>query len=176
MKRTTVFLLAGSLTAVSACKSSQTDTTATGMTTENTTSATAQNTTDTELDYPDTKKVDQVDDYFGTKVADPYRWQETHDTQLDEWIEEQNEVTKEYLSDIDFRDNIKKRLTEIWNYPKYGAPFKEGGKYYFFKKRWSAEPERAVRAGEPGGRAKGVLRPEQVERRRHSGSYRAFFL
>ncbi|MBC5993918.1 prolyl oligopeptidase family serine peptidase [Pontibacter cellulosilyticus] len=131
MKKTTVILLAGGLTAVSACKSTQTDTTATGMTTE-TTVATAVE-TKSDLDYPDTKKVDQVDNYFGTQVADPYRWLETHNAEVDEWIEAQNKVTFNYLDDIDFRDNIKRRLTEIWNYPKYGAPFKEGGKYYFFK-------------------------------------------
>ncbi|PRY14850.1 prolyl oligopeptidase [Pontibacter ummariensis] len=124
-------LLAGGLTAVSACKSTQTDTTATGMTTENRTAAVSS--AEKEFDYPDTKKVDQVDNYFGTQVADPYRWLETHTEEVDEWIEEQNEVTFGYLNDIAFRDKIKARLTEIWNYPKYGAPFKEGGKYYFFK-------------------------------------------
>ncbi|WP_439880645.1 prolyl oligopeptidase family serine peptidase [Pontibacter sp. MBLB2868] len=132
MKKTTVLLLAGGLTAVSACKSTQNDTTATGMTTE-TTTATVEAKEELNLDYPDTKKVDQVDNYFGTQVADPYRWLETHTEEVEEWIEEENEVTQNYLNSIDFRDNIKKRLTEIWNYPKYGAPFKEGGKYYFFK-------------------------------------------
>ncbi|GAB3541675.1 prolyl oligopeptidase family serine peptidase [Pontibacter brevis] len=134
MKKTTVLLLAGGFTAVSACKSTQTDTTATGMTSENTTTAAATTASAaTALDYPDTKKVDHADDYFGTKVADPYRWLETHNEEVDEWIEKQNEVTQEYLGDITFRDKIKSRLTEIWNYPKYGAPFKENGKYYFYK-------------------------------------------
>ncbi|WP_089318105.1 prolyl oligopeptidase family serine peptidase [Pontibacter ummariensis] len=131
MNKTKIMLLAGGLTAVSACKSTQTDTTATGMTTENRTAAVSS--AEKEFDYPDTKKVDQVDNYFGTQVADPYRWLETHTEEVDEWIEEQNEVTFGYLNDIAFRDKIKARLTEIWNYPKYGAPFKEGGKYYFFK-------------------------------------------
>ncbi|MDX5436484.1 MAG: S9 family peptidase, partial [Pontibacter sp.] len=131
MKKTTAILLAGSLTAVSACKSTQTDTTATGMTTETAVATNVE--TKSDLDYPDTKKVEQVDDYFGTKVADPYRWLETHNEEVDAWIEAQNRVTFSYLDDIKFRDNIKRRLTEIWNYPKYGAPFKEGGKYYFFK-------------------------------------------
>ncbi|MDX5481305.1 MAG: prolyl oligopeptidase family serine peptidase [Hymenobacteraceae bacterium] len=130
MRKTTVILLAGGLTAASACTSTQTETTATGMTTETTSAAASA---ETALDYPETKKVDQVDNYFGTQVADPYRWLETHTEEVDEWIEEQNEVTFGYLNDIDFRDQIKNRLTEIWNYPKYGAPFKEGGKYYFFK-------------------------------------------
>ncbi|WP_161889404.1 prolyl oligopeptidase family serine peptidase [Pontibacter russatus] len=134
MKKTTVLLLAGGLTAVSACKPAQNETTATGMTTENTETAAATTAEAAlDLDYPNTKKVDQIDNYFGTQVADPYRWLETHNEEVEEWIEAQNEVTQEYLSSIDFRDEIKARLTEIWDYPKYGAPFKENGKYYFSK-------------------------------------------
>lgn len=123
MKKVTLIMLAGSLIAISACNTTQPETIATGMSTE----------TDTTLDYPETKRVEHTDDYFGTQVADPYRWLETHDESVDEWIEAQNEVTFGYLNSIEFRDKIKDRLTEIWNYPKYGAPFKEGGKYYFFK-------------------------------------------
>ncbi len=128
MRKTTAILLAGGLTAISACKSTQNDTTATGMTTETVTTEAKK-----DIDYPDTKKVDHVDTYFGTQVKDPYRWLETHNEEVDEWIEAQNKVTFNYLSGIQFRDKIKERLTEIWNYPKYGAPFKKGGKYYFFK-------------------------------------------
>ncbi|RAU84384.1 prolyl oligopeptidase family serine peptidase [Pontibacter arcticus] len=131
MKKTTVLLLAGTLSAMSACKTTKTDTTATGMNTETNTEAKA--TAETALTYPDTKKVDHVDDYHGTKVADPYRWLETHNEEVDSWITAQNTVTQSYLGDIEFRDKIKQRLTEIWNYPKYGAPFKENGKYYFYK-------------------------------------------
>ncbi|QCR24169.1 prolyl oligopeptidase family protein [Pontibacter sp. SGAir0037] len=132
MKKTTTILLAGSLLVASACKSTQTDSTATGMNTE--TLQTQASTPGTPaLTYPDTKKVNHTDDYFGTKVADPYRWQETHDDELDQWIAEENKVTQTYFSSIPFRDKIKDRLTQIWNYPKYGAPFKKGGKYYFYK-------------------------------------------
>ncbi|WP_345084923.1 prolyl oligopeptidase family serine peptidase [Nemorincola caseinilytica] len=84
--------------------------------------------------YPATKKVDQADDYFGTKVADPYRWLENDmadDTKA--WVVEQNKVTDAYLDRIPFRSDIKKRLTELWNYEKYSAPFKEGGYTYFYK-------------------------------------------
>jgi len=130
MKKTTVLLLAGGLTAMSACKSSQTETTS--VNTETTTEA-AVATAEPALAYPETKKVDHVDNYHGKQVADPYRWLETHNDEVDAWIKAQNEVTQEYLGDIDFRDNIKTRLTEIWNYPKYGAPFKKAGKYYFYK-------------------------------------------
>ena len=88
----------------------------------------------TPITYPDTKKVDQVDDYFGTKVSDPYRWLENdraEDTK--DWVVKQNKVTGDYMSQIPFRDAIKKRLTELWNYAKYTAPFKEGAYTYFYK-------------------------------------------
>jgi prolyl oligopeptidase len=81
----------------------------------------------TMLPYPKTKTVDQVDDYHGHKISDPYRWLE-NDTAADvkSWVEEENNVTQNYLKQIPFRDKIKNRLTEIWNYPKYSAPFTEG--------------------------------------------------
>ena len=86
------------------------------------------------LNYPMTKKVDTVDTYFGTKVADPYRWLEDDNSQeTGEWVKAQNKVTNEYLAQIPYRDKINKRLKELWNYPKLSAPFKEGGKYFYFK-------------------------------------------
>ncbi|WP_187262196.1 prolyl oligopeptidase family serine peptidase [Pontibacter beigongshangensis] len=132
MKKTSLLLLTGSIAAFSACKPSQTESTATGMK-EETTETLAAAPAAVNLNYPNTKKVDHTDNYFGTTVADPYRWQETHDEELDQWIAEQNKVTQSYLSSIPFRNKIKDRLTQIWNYPKYGAPFKKGGKYYFYK-------------------------------------------
>lgn len=86
------------------------------------------------LNYPETKKVDQVDDYFGNKIADPYRWLEnTESKEVKEWIEKENKVTFSYLEKIPYRNKIKERLTEIWNYPKYTQPFKAGNNYFFFK-------------------------------------------
>lgn len=84
--------------------------------------------------YPDTHRDSSIDDYFGKQVPDPYRWLE-NDTAAEvvSWVKSQNEVTQDYLKQIPFRVSIKKRLTEIWNYPKYGSPFKEGDYYYFFK-------------------------------------------
>ncbi|MEI6508831.1 MAG: prolyl oligopeptidase family serine peptidase [Bacteroidota bacterium] len=84
--------------------------------------------------YPQTKKGNVTDDYFGTKVADPYRWLE-YDTAADvaEWVKAENKITHDYLDQIPFRKNIKERLTQIWNFPKYGTPFKEGEFYYFYK-------------------------------------------
>lgn len=84
--------------------------------------------------YPETRKADVVDDYHGTRVADPYRWlEDTNSAETAAWVAAQNEVTAGYLESIPERAAIRKRLTELWDYPKYGAPFKEGGKYFFFK-------------------------------------------
>ncbi len=84
--------------------------------------------------YPVTNKVDQTDDYFGTIVADPYRWLEDDNSEeTAEWVTAQNEVTFGYLEQIPFRSKVKERLEQIWDYPKYSSPFKEGDNYYFFK-------------------------------------------
>ncbi len=84
--------------------------------------------------YPATKTEEQTDDFFGTKVSDPYRWLE-NDTAADtkNWVQQQVAVTHDYLGNIPFRDAIKKRLTELWNYEKFSAPFKEGSYTYFYK-------------------------------------------
>jgi prolyl oligopeptidase len=82
--------------------------------------------------YPETAKGDVVDNYHGTEVPDPYRWLE--DDMSDEtadWVKAQNEVTFSYLESIPFRDALKERMTEIWNYPKMGTPFKEGDLYFY---------------------------------------------
>ncbi|NNE97448.1 MAG: S9 family peptidase, partial [Pyrinomonadaceae bacterium] len=86
------------------------------------------------LNYPKAKKVDQVDNYHGTTVADPYRWLEDLDSaETAAWVAAQNKVTAGYLSTIPQRSQIKQRLTKLWNYEKYSAPFKEGGKYFYYK-------------------------------------------
>jgi prolyl oligopeptidase len=86
------------------------------------------------LTYPVTKKVDVVDDYFGTKVADPYRWLEDDNSEeTKKWVEEQNRVTFAYLEKIPFREKIRNRLTEIYNYARYSSPFRVGEYYFFFK-------------------------------------------
>jgi prolyl oligopeptidase len=86
------------------------------------------------LTYPATQKTDQVDDYFGTKVSDPYRWlEDDRSEQTGKWVEAQNAVTFDYLKKIPFRDTLKKRLTDIYNYPRYSSPLR-AGEYYFFTK------------------------------------------
>ena len=88
------------------------------------------------LKYPDTKKGETVDDYHGTKVADPYRWLEDdvrENKDVAGWVEAQNKVTFGYLENIAERDAIKKRITDLFNYEKIGAPSKHGGRYFFFR-------------------------------------------
>lgn len=84
--------------------------------------------------YPKTKKGKQQDIYFGTKVADPYRWLEDDlSTDTKKWIKEENTVTFNYLEQIPFREVFKKQLTDLWNYEKISAPFKKGIYSYFYK-------------------------------------------
>ncbi|MEH2124339.1 prolyl oligopeptidase family serine peptidase [Nostoc sp.] len=86
------------------------------------------------LTYPTSHKSNQADNYHGTLVADPYRWLEDPDSEETRtWIEAQNQVTFGYLSEIPAREKIKQRLTKLWDYEKYGIPFKEGERYFYFK-------------------------------------------
>jgi len=87
-----------------------------------------------QLTYPVTNKVDQVDDYFGTEVADPYRWLEDENSEeVGQWVEEENKVTFSYLENIPFREKIRQRITEVYNYPRYSSPFRAGEYYFFYK-------------------------------------------
>ena len=85
--------------------------------------------------YPFTQKDTTVKElYFKTEIADPYRWLEDDQSEATkDWVQKENVVTFGYLSQIPFRDRIKSRLEEIWNFEKFGTPFKKAGKYYFFK-------------------------------------------
>src|SRR5436190_6414838 len=90
--------------------------------------------TDAKLTYPESKKIDQVDDYFGTKVADPYRWLENENSdETKAWVDEQNKLTFSYLDTIPYREKLKTRLTELYNYPRISAPFRRGDTYFFTK-------------------------------------------
>jgi prolyl oligopeptidase len=94
------------------------------------------------LTYPSCRQSNQADNYHGTLVADPYRWLEDPDSEETKtWIEAENKVTFAYLSEIPAREKIKQRLTKLWDYEKYGIPFKEGEslgdgsteRYFYFK-------------------------------------------
>ena len=86
------------------------------------------------LRYPQTRTVEQIDDYHGLKVPDPYRWLEDPDSaDTRSWVEAQNRVTFGYLEAIPARQAIRRRLTELWNYERYGVPERQGGRYFFSK-------------------------------------------
>lgn len=84
--------------------------------------------------YPTSKTINQVDDYHGIAVGDPYRWLEDADSaETQTWVEAQNKVTFNYLETIPQRSEIQARLTDLWNYEKYGLPFKRGDRYFYYK-------------------------------------------
>ncbi|MEZ4971342.1 MAG: prolyl oligopeptidase family serine peptidase [Flavobacteriaceae bacterium] len=86
------------------------------------------------LKYPNTKTVDSVDTYFGIKIQDPFRWlEDDRSPETENWVKQQNETTFNYLDQIPFRKELKKRMEQLWNFEKLGSPFKEGGYTYFFK-------------------------------------------
>jgi prolyl oligopeptidase len=106
------------------------------------------------LAYPETRKVDTVTDFFGTKVADPYRWMEDlNSTDVAEWVKQENAVTEQYFSQLGMRVHFKNRITELWNYPKVSLPFRTGGRLYYARntglQRQSAFYSRTSLGGTP---------------------------
>ena len=93
-----------------------------------------QSKNDISVNYPETAKKPVVDEYFGTKVTDNYRWlEDDRSAETEAWVKAENEVTFDYLSKIPYREQLKERLSELWNYEKVGTPFKEGDYTYFYK-------------------------------------------
>jgi prolyl oligopeptidase len=91
-------------------------------------------TTAQKMQYPITKKEDVKDNYFGNIISDPYRWLEDDTSAATAaWVADQNNVTNNYLKNIPYKDQVKKDLTRMWNYEKFGSPFKKGAYYYFYK-------------------------------------------
>ena len=112
------------------------------------------------LDYPETRKGDQVDEYFGTKIPDPYRWLEDDmSVETAAWVQAQNEVTFHYLEQIPFRDQIRERLTGDWNYERLSAPTRHGDYYYFSRNDGLQNHSVIYRSFEPGGDAEVFLDP-----------------
>jgi len=112
-----------------------------------------QNQTETNMaiNYPETAKVDTVDTYFGTEVADPYRWlEDDRSPETEDWVRRQNAVTFGYLDGIPYREALRQRLEKLWNYEKLGTPFKEGGKTYFYKNDGLQDQYVLYRQGETG--------------------------
>ncbi len=86
------------------------------------------------IQYPDSATVDHTDDYHGVSVADPYRWLEDdvrENASVADWVTAQNEVTSQFLTAIEERSVIEDRLTELWNFERFGVPRKAGGRYFF---------------------------------------------
>lgn len=99
-----------------------------------TTNFMAQHIAPSKIIYPQTKKADSLNTFFGEEVKDPYGWlEDDRSKETEAWVKAQNNVTYNYLNNIPFRDALKERLSEIWNYEKIGAPFKEGDYTYFTK-------------------------------------------
>jgi prolyl oligopeptidase len=130
-----------------------------GSSTEDATKAYLEDPDNINMKYPVTKKGTVEDDFFGLKVKDPYRWLEEavtegEETDVNKWVADQSKLAKVYLDGISYRDKIKDRLTTLYDYERVSAPFKEGGKFYFYKndgkqdqsvvysrKTWDGEPE-----------------------------------
>jgi prolyl oligopeptidase len=88
----------------------------------------------TKITYPETKKIDHVDTYFGENINDPYRWlEDDRSSETGTWVKMQNDVTYRYLATIPLRDQLKSRMEKLWNYEKISAPFKEGDFTYYYK-------------------------------------------
>ena len=115
------------------------------------------------MPYPETQRTDVVDDYFGTKVADPYRWLEDDNSEATAaWVKAQNAVTQDYLSQIPFRDAIRGRLTQLWNYPKEGIPAKHGDAWYYFYNDGLQNQSVLYRTAQPGGEGEVFIDPNTL--------------
>jgi len=98
------------------------------------------------LDYPQTRKDNQVDDYHGTKVADPYRWlEDDNSAETAKWVAAENKVTFGYLGKIPYRAQVKARMEQLFNFPKYTPPFRKGD-YLFFTKNDGLQNQNVVYA------------------------------
>ena len=155
MNKTTLPLLA--LLAAAACRPSLTRQPASATAPQSPSSATR-----IPVQYPATTKSDHTDDYHGTAVADPYRWLEDPDSpETKAWVTAENQTTFGYLDQIPFRAQIRERLTQIWNYERYGVPQQEGNYLYFSKN--DGLQNQAVLYAQPaaGGAAQVLLDPNQ---------------
>jgi prolyl oligopeptidase len=116
-----------------------------------------------QIQYPQTKKVDQKDIYHGVEVADPYRWlEDDRSEETGEWVKAQNKVTDAFLSQIPYRKQLQDRLEKVFNYPKYSAPTEKGGWYYFYKNDGLQNQSVLYRQKEINGKSEIVLDPNKL--------------
>jgi prolyl oligopeptidase len=119
--------------------------------------------TEKRIVYPESPRVEQVDEYHGVKVADPYRWLEDLDSQQTrDWVAAQNRLTSAYLGAIPEREPIRKRLTELWNYERYTVPIQHGGRYFFTRNDGLQNQNVLYRLDTLGGQPRRVLDPNTL--------------
>lgn len=117
-----------------------------------------------QMTYPQTKTVDRTDTYFGTSVADPYRWlEDDRSEETKQWVKVQSSFTENYLSKIPFRGQIKNQLRNIWNYEKVSAPFKEG-KYEYFYKNNGLQPQSVLYRKDERGKTEVFIDPNALSK------------
>ncbi len=115
--------------------------------------------------YPETRKEAVVDDYFGTKVEDPYRWlEDDNSAETKTWIAAQNQVTGAYLKAIPQREAIRKRLAELWNYERIGMPEEYGGKWFFSRNSGLQNQSVLMVADTPDGEGRALLDPNTLSK------------
>ena len=115
--------------------------------------------------YPVTKKISQTDNYFNTKVDDPYRWlEDDHAAETKDWVTEQNKVTFGYLDKIGFRKDWAKRLEEMNNYPKFSTPFRNNEYYYYYSNDGLQNQSVLYRQKGLDGKAELVIDPNQFSK------------
>lgn len=116
--------------------------------------------TATALLYPETRRGEQIDEYHGTPVADPYRWlEDTDSAETQAWITAQNELTRRFLAEIPGREKIRERLTGLWNYPRFGVIYERGGRYFQTRNSGLQNQDVLVVMEEPDGDARLLLDP-----------------
>jgi prolyl oligopeptidase len=119
----------------------------------------------TKFEYPKPKRSEQMDEYHGVKISDPFRGLENPDSpETRAWIDAENRLTNAYLATIPERETIKKRLTQLWNYEKYSAPFKVAGKYFYYKNDGLQNQFILYVADSPGEKGRVLIDPNTLSR------------
>ena len=116
-----------------------------------------------ERTYPVARKGDHVEDHFGEAVPDPYRWlEETDDPETRAWIAEENALTERFLSAVPTRESIRERLTELWDYPRFGVPFERGGRWFQFRNSGLQNQPVLYVSGTPADEGRVLLDPNTL--------------
>ncbi|MBI3512122.1 MAG: S9 family peptidase [Bacteroidetes bacterium] len=123
----------------------------------------SENNSTKKYNYPFARKVDTVDNYFGTKVPDPYRWlEDDRSDSTKKWVDEENALTQDYLSKISFRDKIKERLKQVWNFEKMSAPYLKGKRYFYSRNNGMQNQSELYCKNGLNDSAKAILDPNEM--------------